>query len=85
MLKNALIPVITLKGLGFAILIGGQVIIENVFNIPGMGRLMVNAILSQDYPVVQGVVFFIASVVMIINLIVDILYGWFDPRISYEK
>ena len=85
MLKNALIPVITLNGLGCAIHIGGQVIIDNDFNIHCIGRLMVHAILSQDYPVVQGVVFFIASVVMIINLIVDILYGWFDPRISYEK
>ena len=83
-LKNALIPVVTLKGIMFRNIIGGSVLIETVFNIPGMGRLAVDGVLSHDYAIVQGVVLLIATVVLVANLIVDLSYGWLDPRIRYE-
>ncbi len=83
-LKNALMPVVTLQGMLLRNIIGGSVIIETVFVIPGMGHLVVGAMLAQDYPVVQGVVMVVALTVVISNLIVDILYGWLDPRIQYE-
>jgi peptide/nickel transport system permease protein len=63
---------------------GGSVLIEKVFNIPGMGRLMVDSVFAQDYPVVQGCTILFALIVVIVNLLVDISYGWFDPRIRYE-
>ena len=83
-LKNALIPVVTLIGLTLRNIIGGSVLIETVFNIPGMGRLAVDAVMSQDYAIVQGVTLLIATVVTLANLIVDLSYGWLDPRIRYE-
>jgi peptide/nickel transport system permease protein len=83
-LKNALIPVVTLTGMTVRYLFGGAVLIETVFNIPGMGRMTVDGILSQDYPVVQGAVLVIAVTVLLSNLIVDLSYGWLDPRIRYE-
>ena len=83
-LKNSLIPVVTLLGISFSYIIGGSVLIETVFNIRGVGQTLVSAVFSQDYPVVQGYVFFIAIFVLLINLIVDISYGWLDPRIRYE-
>jgi peptide/nickel transport system permease protein len=83
-LKNALMPVITLQGMLLRNIIGGSVIVETVFFIPGMGKLVVDGMLSQDYTVVQGVVMVVALTVVISNLIVDILYGWLDPRIQYE-
>lgn len=83
-LKNALMPVVTLQGMLLRNIIGGSVIIETVFVIPGMGKLAVDGMLSQDYTVVQGVVLVVAVTVVISNLIVDILYGWLDPRIQYE-
>jgi peptide/nickel transport system permease protein len=83
-LKNALIPVVTLVGLTLRNIIGGSVLIETVFNVPGMGRLAVDAVLSQDYAIVQGVTLLIAVVVMLANLLVDLSYGWLDPRIRYE-
>jgi peptide/nickel transport system permease protein len=83
-LKNALMPVVTLQGMLLRTIIGGSVIIETVFVIPGMGKLAVDGMLAQDYPIVQGVVMVVALTVVIINLIVDILYGWLDPRIQYE-
>ena len=82
-LKNALMPVVTLQGMLLRNIIGGSVIIETVFVIPGMGKLVVDGMLSQDYPVVQGVILVVAVTVVISNLIVDILYGWLDPRIQY--
>jgi peptide/nickel transport system permease protein len=81
--KNSLIPVVTLSGMGLSMIIGGSVIDETVFNIPGMGRLAVQAVFSQDYPYVQAVVLFVAVVVLLANLITDIAYGWLDPRIRY--
>lgn len=83
-LKNGLIPVITLVGIGLSYILGGQVLIETVFNIPGMGRLAVEAIQGQDYSVIQAIILFTAVTVVLVNLIVDIAYGWLDPRIRYE-
>jgi peptide/nickel transport system permease protein len=82
-IKNGLIPIITLLGMSFSLVIGGSVLIENVFNIPGMSRLVVNAVFVQDYPVVQGFVLLIAILILLTNLVVDISYGWLDPRIRY--
>ena len=82
-LKNSLIPVITLQGFAFKQLIGGSVLVETVFNIPGMGRLATSSMLAKDYVVVQGVMLIIAIMVCLANLLVDILYGWVDPRIRY--
>jgi peptide/nickel transport system permease protein len=83
-LKNALIPVVTLNGMTLRNIIGGSVLIETVFNVPGMGRLVVDAVFSQDYAIVQGVSLLIAIVVMMANLLVDLSYGWLDPRIRYR-
>jgi len=82
-LKNALIPVITLKGMSFSMLIGGSVIIETVFNIPGMGRLAVTSVVNQDYAYVQGIALIVAFVVVMGNLATDIIISWLDPRIRY--
>jgi peptide/nickel transport system permease protein len=83
-IKNGLIPVITSIGFQVAIIFGGSVLIETVFNIPGIGRLMTQSVLQQDFQVVQAGVLIIAVVVVLANLAVDISYGWLDPRIRYE-
>jgi peptide/nickel transport system permease protein len=80
-LKNGLIPVVTVLGLQFGTLIGGAVITEYVFAIPGVGRLVVDSVFARDYPLVQGVVLLICVGFIVSNLVVDILYGWLDPRI----
>jgi peptide/nickel transport system permease protein len=80
-LKNGIIPVVTLLGLTISRVIGGSTLIETVFNIPGMGRLLVNALFNQDYPVAQGITLLFCVVVTVVNLVVDISYGWLDPRI----
>jgi peptide/nickel transport system permease protein len=80
-LRNAMIPLVTVIGLTFAILMGGAVITETVFNIPGVGRLLIQAVTRRDYPVVQGVVLIIAGLYVVVNLLVDILYGYLDPRL----
>jgi peptide/nickel transport system permease protein len=82
-LKNAAVPIVTVAGLGFAALIGGAVVTESVFAIPGLGRLTVDAILRRDYPVIQGVVLLFSFAYVIVNLGVDLLYSVFDPRIRY--
>ncbi|HEX2939518.1 MAG TPA: ABC transporter permease [Rhodopila sp.] len=82
-LKNAAVPVVTVVGIGFAALIGGAVVTESVFAIPGLGRLTVDAILRRDYPVIQGVVLLFSFLYVLINLVVDLLYTLFDPRIRY--
>jgi peptide/nickel transport system permease protein len=82
-LKNALIPVVTVMGLQFGTLLGGAVLTETVFSWPGIGRLMVDSILNRDYPVVQGAVLMLAVLFVLINLVVDIIYAFLDPRISY--
>jgi peptide/nickel transport system permease protein len=83
-LKNSLIPVITLMGIGLGHIFGGSVLVEQVFAIPGMGRLAVQAIFGQDYIVVQAVTFITAVTILIANLLVDISYGYLDPRIRYS-
>ncbi len=82
-LKNAMLPVITVIGIEFAFLIGGLIVTERVFNLPGLANFLVDAILWRDYPVVQNLVMFIAIVVILSNLLVDLLYGWLDPRVRY--
>jgi peptide/nickel transport system permease protein len=83
-LKNAIIPTLTVIGITFALLIGGAVVIETVFNIPGLGRLIISAVLRRDYPVIQGVVLLIALAYTAINLLVDLAYLMIDPRIRYQ-
>ncbi|MBT4638850.1 MAG: ABC transporter permease [Deltaproteobacteria bacterium] len=83
-LRNALIPTVTVVGLQFGYLMGGAVLVETVFTWPGLGRLLVSAIFNRDYPVVQAGIMFFAVSFVFVNLIVDILYGYLDPRISYE-
>ena len=82
-LKNAILPVVTVIGIEFAFLIGGLVVTETVFNLPGLARFLVQAILWRDYPIVQNLVMFIAVVVIVSNLLVDMLYGVLDPRVRY--
>jgi peptide/nickel transport system permease protein len=84
MLKNSLIPIVTLMGFAVGSIFGGSVLVETVFNIPGMGRLMVNSIFNQDYVVVQATTLIFGALVLIVNLIVDMSYGWLDPRIRYS-
>ena len=83
-LKNALIPVVTLMGILVRLLIGGSVLVETVFNIPGMGRLLVNSAINKDFIVVQAGVLLISAITCFANLAVDISYGWLDPRTRYE-
>ncbi|HET7342073.1 MAG TPA: ABC transporter permease [Methylomirabilota bacterium] len=83
-LKNAMLPVITLIGTEFAFLIGGLVVTETVFTLNGVGRFVVDAVAHRDYPVVQALVFLIAFGFVVINLLVDLTYAWFDPRIRYR-
>lgn len=83
-LRNGIIPVVTLAGMAIPIIVGGQVLIETVFGIPGIGRLAVTALFSRDYAIVQGIVLVIAVLVVFSNLIVDISYSWIDPRIRYD-
>ncbi|MFN7192128.1 MAG: ABC transporter permease subunit, partial [Rhodospirillales bacterium] len=82
-LRNAAVPIVTVVGIGVALLIGGVVVTESVFAIPGLGRMTVDAILRRDYPVIQGVILMFSFVYVIINLLVDLSYTLFDPRIRY--
>lgn len=82
--KNALIPVITGIGLQLPLLVGGSVIIENIFNLPGLGQLALEALIDRDYPVVSGVNMFFGTTVILINLIIDLAYPYFDPRVQYR-
>jgi peptide/nickel transport system permease protein len=83
-LKNALIPVVTVLGLQFGTLLGGALITEYIFALPGVGRLVVDAVFARDYPLLQGVVLLITGGFIVSNLVVDIVYGWLDPRIRYS-
>jgi len=83
-LRNALLPVVTLAGFEVVILMGGLVVIETVFNLPGIGKLLVQAVAGRDYPVIQAIIMFVAGIVLFANLFVDILYSWLDPRIRYN-
>jgi peptide/nickel transport system permease protein len=82
-LKNAGVPIVTIIGIGIALLIGGVVITETVFNIPGIGRLVVDAIAKRDYPIIQGVILLFSGVYVVVNLLVDLSYSVLDPRIRY--
>ena len=84
-LRNALIPIVTIAGLQIGYLMGGAVVIEVVFNLPGLGRLVVHAIEQRDYPVIQGIVLFSAAVFLMSNLLVDVLYSYLNPRIRYGR
>ena len=83
-LKNALLPVITLVGIEFAFLIGGLVVPEQVFTLTGLGKLFVVAVLNHDYTLAQSLVMMVVTVFVIVNLIVDLIYAWVDPRIRYS-
>jgi ABC-type dipeptide/oligopeptide/nickel transport system permease component len=83
-LRNAMIPVLTVAGVQLGQLMAGSIILESVFYLPGLGRLALGAISARDLPVVQGVVLFVASAIVVLNAAVDVLYGVLDPRIRYE-
>ena len=83
--RNAAIPLLTVIGLIFAALMGGAVITEQVFNIPGVGRLLIQAVARRDYPVVQGVVMIVAGLYVLVNLLVDVMYGYLDPRLRVNR
>jgi peptide/nickel transport system permease protein len=84
-LKNSLMPIVTLQGHNLRMIVGGSVVVETIFVIPGMGKYMVEAMLGQDYTIVQGVTVIMTLIVVLINLTVDLLYVWIDPRIQYGK
>jgi glutathione transport system permease protein len=84
-LRNALIPVVTMMGLQFGFLLGGSIVVETVFNWPGLGRLLVDSVNQRDYPVIQGLVLLFSFEFILINLIVDVLYGAINPAIRYGK
>jgi len=83
-LRNALIPVVTMMGLQFGFLLGGSIVVEVVFNWPGMGRLLVDAVDMRDYPVIQALVLLFSLEFILINLVVDVLYGLINPTIRYR-
>jgi peptide/nickel transport system permease protein len=80
-LANVMIPVVTVIGLILSVLLSGSIVIETIFNVPGIGSLLGNAILRRDYPMIQGGLLFVATALMLLNLLVDLAYGWFDPRV----
>ena len=82
-LRNAAVPIVTVIGIGIALLIGGVVVTESVYNIPGLGRLVLDAVLARDYPVIQGLILFFSLIYILINLLIDLSYTLFDPRIRY--
>ena len=84
-MKNALIPVVTIVGLLLPVLIGGTVIVEQIFSLPGMGRLLMQALNQRDYPMLSGLNVFLATFVLIVNLLIDLTYAWLDPRVHYRK
>lgn len=83
-LKNSLIPIVTMVGMGIPMIIGGSVLVETVFNLPGIGVLMTNSVFNEDYPYVQGIVLIISAAVLISNFLVELTYGWLDPRIRHD-
>ncbi|HEV7369639.1 ABC transporter permease [Arenibaculum sp.] len=82
-LRNAAVPIVTVIGIGVALLISGVVVTESVFNLPGLGRLTVDAVLARDYPVIQGVILLFSGIYLLVNLVIDVLYTFLDPRIRY--
>jgi len=83
-LKNAFAPTLTTIGIQFGIILGGSVVVETVFSLPGLGKYIVNAIYSRDYPAIQGCILFVAFIYSVINLFIDLMYVYFDPRIEYQ-
>jgi peptide/nickel transport system permease protein len=83
-LRNSLLPVVAMKGMSLVAIVGGSVLVETVFSIPGMGKLAVGALFSQDYPVVQACLLIVATFTLLMNLLIDLSYGWLDPRVHYE-
>jgi len=84
-LANAMIPIVTVVGLIFSVLISGSIVIETIFTVPGMGALLGNAILRRDYPMIQGGLLFVAAALMLLNLLADMLYAYFDPRVQVDR
>lgn len=82
-LRNSLIPILTVIGMSFATMVAGTVVTETVFSIPGMGRLVVTSVMRRDYPVLQGSILIVAAIYVIVNLVIDLLYVWVDPRVKY--
>ena len=82
-LRNAAVPIVTVIGIGIALLIGGVVVTESVYNIPGLGRLVLDAVLARDYPIIQGLILFFSFVYILLNLMIDLTYTFLDPRIRY--
>ena len=82
-LRNSAVPIVTVIGIGIALLIGGVVVTESVYNIPGLGRLVLDAVLARDYPIIQGLILFFSLIYVLLNLIIDLTYTLFDPRIKY--
>ena len=82
-LRNAAVPIVTVIGIGIALLIGGVVVTESVYNIPGLGRLVLDAVLARDYPIIQGLILFFSFIYILLNLLIDLTYTFLDPRIRY--
>ena len=82
-LRNAAVPIVTVIGIGIALLVGGVVVTESVYNIPGLGRLVLDAVLARDYPIIQGLILFFSFVYILLNLLIDLTYTFLDPRIRY--
>ena len=82
-LRHAAVPIVTVIGIGIALLIGGVVVTESVYNIPGLGRLVLDAVLARDYPIIQGLILFFSFVYILLNLLIDLTYTFLDPRIRY--
>jgi peptide/nickel transport system permease protein len=82
--KNVMIPVITVIGVIFSVLISGSVVVESIFSVPGIGSLLGSAVLRRDYPMIQGGLLFVATTLLLLNLVVDVLYAYFDPRVRYD-
>ena len=83
-LKNAVLPIITISGYQFGRLMGGVIIIEVIFVVPGMGTLLINSIVHRDFVMIQGMILMVAAVILALNLVIDLLYGMLDPRIRYQ-
>jgi peptide/nickel transport system permease protein len=83
-LKNTMIPVVTIMGLQIPILIGGNIIIEQIFNLPGMGFMTITALNTRDYPLVSGIMIVISMGIVVINVITDVMYGVLDPKVQYK-
>lgn len=83
-LKNALIPVVTMVGLRVPLVISGEVVMETIFNLPGIGRLEIEAITKRDYPIISGLNLIVGGFVLMVNLVVDLSYAWLDPRVKYR-